>query len=99
MHDGLPATLLCDSAAAALMASGKVDAGEWRLCHLCIERIALGLEAKRKGEVLSSLLLDGVGGSMALRVKLLDMALQREFCSLLPQHEGSAAPCFNAKAQ
>lgn len=27
VHDGLPATLLCDSAAAALMAQGKVDAG------------------------------------------------------------------------
>ncbi len=26
MHDGLPATLICDSAAAALMAQGKVDA-------------------------------------------------------------------------
>ncbi len=26
MHDGLPATLICDSAAAALMARGKVDA-------------------------------------------------------------------------
>jgi methylthioribose-1-phosphate isomerase len=26
MHDGLPATLICDSAAAALMAHGKVDA-------------------------------------------------------------------------
>lgn len=26
VHDGLPATLLCDSAAAALMAAGKVDA-------------------------------------------------------------------------
>ncbi len=26
MHDGLPATLICDSAAAALMAQGQVDA-------------------------------------------------------------------------
>ena len=26
MHDGLPSTLICDSAAAALMAQGKVDA-------------------------------------------------------------------------
>ena len=26
VHDGLPATLICDSAAAALMAQGKVDA-------------------------------------------------------------------------
>lgn len=26
MHDGLPATLVCDSAAAALMAAGQVDA-------------------------------------------------------------------------
>lgn len=26
VHDGLPSTLICDSAAAALMAQGKVDA-------------------------------------------------------------------------
>ncbi len=26
VHDGLPATLICDSAAAALMAAGQVDA-------------------------------------------------------------------------
>lgn len=26
MHDGLPATLICDSMAAALMAEGRVDA-------------------------------------------------------------------------
>ncbi|GAB4820785.1 hypothetical protein N2152v2_007831 [Parachlorella kessleri] len=41
VHDGLPATLLCDSAAAALMAQGKVDASEWRLV---LGREAQGLE-------------------------------------------------------